>query len=276
MDLHRHFSVTTADQVSKILAPLAQSFGIKHFRYLKLYADKSRILLSNLPDCTRFMYEEGHYKDMWFDGEFPDHLTEGCHYWDVIRLTGNRTTQKTECEKEINQVLGLYHGITYVYPGINYWEIYTFDSDDPAIYHMDKKILMHFILYFKEKAARLIDQGEREKIVFIQESMIEINKHPDQEKFVEFFKKTRLNRYYLSGKYHGIYLTSKEMQCIYWLVQGKTAGEIAIIEGNSIKTIHQHLENIRKKLNCYKQTQLVRIVLESGILHSAYLTNVTV
>ena len=63
------------------------------------------------------------------------------------------------------------------------------------------------------------------------------------------------------------------MQCVYWLIEGKSADEIAIIEGKSIKTINRHLENVRTKLNCYKQTQLVKIILDSGIFETLNLYN---
>ncbi len=263
IDLNQHFSITSAKQISAITAPLVQHFGIKHFRYLKLYQDKSRVLLSDFPDCTRFVYEDGTYQKMWFDGEFTDGLTPGCHLWAVLR-----GDEKSPFEHEINKTLGLYHGMTFVNAVNNYWEIYTFDSDNLGIYQIDKQIFTHFITYFKEQAANLIVRGESERITVPNSDKIEIFPHANKNNILNFLKNTRIKRYYLSGKYRDVYLTSKEAQCIYWLIEGKSADEIAMIEGNSIKTINRHLENVRIKLNCYKQTQLVKIILESGIMGS--------
>src|SRR5436190_20405286 len=97
IDLNNHFSITVSNQISAIAAPLVESFAVKHFRYLKLYSDKSRILFSNFPDCTRFIYEDGTYQKMWFDGEFSEYLSAGCYLWDTLR-----STEKTAFEKEIN------------------------------------------------------------------------------------------------------------------------------------------------------------------------------
>lgn len=266
LDLTKHFSITSAKEVSQLVAPLTAAFNIKHFRYLKLYHDGSRVLLSNYPDCTRFMYEENHYKKMWFDGEFPECLTDGWHFWDVLSMIENGR-EKDSFEKEINHLLDLYHGMTFVQHGLGFYEIYTFDSNSPAIYHVDKKLLLHFMLYFKAQANKLINSAEDEKIYLpVSQPLFNNARHQNDERITEFLNKTPINRFYLGGKYSHIYLTAKEARCVLWLVQGKSADEIALIEGNSSKTIESHLENVRKKLNCYKQTQLISIILESNIL----------
>jgi DNA-binding CsgD family transcriptional regulator len=269
IDLNQHFSITSAKEVRTITAPLSDTFGIKHFRYLKLFQDKSRVLLSDFPDCTKFVYEDGTYQKMWFDGEFLEGLTPGCHLWEV-----HRGDEKTPFEHEINKSLGLYHGLTFVYLVENYWEIYTFDSDSLGVYHLDKRIFTHFITYFKEQAAHLIAEGESEKTMVPNlQGNIEIFPHKDKSQLLDFLINTRVKRYYLGGKYRDIYLTSKEAQCVYWLIEGKSADEIATIENNSIKTINRHLENVRTKLNCYKQTQLIKIILESSIFETLNLYN---
>ena len=57
IDLDQHFSILQSPTIAKVVAPLTSHFGIKHFRYLKLYPDKSRILLSNYPVGIQFIYE---------------------------------------------------------------------------------------------------------------------------------------------------------------------------------------------------------------------------
>ena len=87
---------------------------------------------------------------------------------------------------------------------------------------------------------------------------------------------TRVNRYYLGGKFDGVYLTAKEAQCAYWLIQGKSAEEISMIEKNSVRTTEVHLDNIRRKLNCSKQTQILTTLFEVGFLnYKKFLSKVT-
>lgn len=274
IDLTNHTSITCADQIKKIIAPISSSFGIKHFRYLKLYTNGSRVLLSNYQQCTHFAYEQGWYKEMWFDGEFPENLIEGWHIWDVKRAIYEGGTISA-FEEKIHQTLGLFSGMTYVSEGMGFYEIYTFDSDNPQIYTINIKLLMRFILYFKQQAQKLLKNSENEKInVKIKSSLPDkFHGHSNTNKVTTFIENTRINRYYLGGKYHGCYLTAKEAQCVYWLLHGKSIEEIAIIQNNSVRTIECHFENIRSKLNCYKQTQLVRVILENWIHNDIELLN---
>lgn len=263
INLAGHISITSAPEVHKIVAPLTHVLNIKHFRYLKLYGDGSRILLSNYPDYTRFTYESDRYQAMWFDGEFPEYLKDGQYAWCSNKL--NNTTNQATLEEEINNLMGLYHGVTFVSEGLNYFEIFCFDTVEPIIYHVEKKLFSRFMLYFKDQARKLIAQAENEKIFIpLKKNIFDFFENKKSSKSLEFLENTKMNRYYLSGKYSNIYLTAKEKKCVDWLIQGKTAEETAAIEGVHLKTVQCHLENIRKKLGCYKQTQLVRIILESG------------
>jgi DNA-binding CsgD family transcriptional regulator len=267
IDLSNHVSITSANRVSRIISPLTDLFGVNHFRYLKLYEDHSRILLSNHAGCTRFVYEEENYKSMWYDGEFPEKLLDGWYQWNGTEAKSNEP--KTDFELLINKELGLYHGLTFVKKDVNYWEIVTFDSNQSSVCNIDKHVLIQFLFYFKEQAHKLIETADHDRIrVSSEKILLNLRPHFEQEKVLRFLENTRVNRYYLGGGYDGVYLTAKEAQCVYWLVQGKSAEEIALIENNSVKTISRHFENVRQKLNCFKQTDLVRIVLESGIFDS--------
>jgi DNA-binding NarL/FixJ family response regulator len=49
-------------------------------------------------------------------------------------------------------------------------------------------------------------------------------------------------------------------------VKGKTAEEISLLLSISKKTVERRLDNIKHKLNCYKQSQLTKVAIELGIL----------
>ena len=59
-------------------------------------------------------------------------------------------------------------------------------------------------------------------------------------------------------------LTHRELECIQWLIKGKSASEIALILGVTKRTIETHIENIKSKVNCYKQFQLGYILAKYG------------
>ncbi|MBA2651565.1 MAG: helix-turn-helix domain-containing protein [Tatlockia sp.] len=272
VSLEHHLCIKSTNQVSKITRPLTQAFEVQHFRYLKLYQNGSRVLLTNHPDSVRFMYGQGHYKQMWFDGEFPQHLANGWHIWDALR-TETSNNLITPLEKEINHHLNLYHGLTFVIAGSHFHEIYTFDSHLATINQVNRQLFLRFIYYFKEQAAALINQANNERLIMPGKPKLELQANTANlrsDEINDFLNNTQITRYYLGDKYDNAYLTRKEVCCIYWLLKGKSAEEIACIEGNTKKTVQCHLETIRNKLNCHKQTQIIPIILESGILDTFF------
>ena len=57
-------------------------------------------------------------------------------------------------------------------------------------------------------------------------------------------------------------LTEKESEVIYYVALGKTNSEIAIILGNSERTIHKHLQNAYPKLGVENRSALIVFVYE--------------
>ncbi len=55
-------------------------------------------------------------------------------------------------------------------------------------------------------------------------------------------------------------LSTREMECINWLVEGKSSSEIATILGISRKTVEWHIANIKQKFGCYKLTKLAFLI----------------
>lgn len=63
-----------------------------------------------------------------------------------------------------------------------------------------------------------------------------------------------------------IYLSKKEIECVNWMIKGKSSSEIAGILGISKRTVETHMNNIKKKLNCYKQFQVGYLLGKYGHL----------
>ncbi|MCF6776545.1 helix-turn-helix transcriptional regulator [Thiotrichales bacterium 19X7-9] len=51
-------------------------------------------------------------------------------------------------------------------------------------------------------------------------------------------------------------LSPREMECVHWLVEGKSSSEIAVILGITKKTVEWHIANIKQKFGCYKLSKL--------------------
>lgn len=160
----------------------------------------------------------------------------------------------------------------------DHYEIWNFAStknNDKVLdfYTRGLEILKSFTYYFKDKANPLIKAYENDKIIRPQNLLAEPSqiekKQPllDFEKMKkEFYEELDIKRFYLGQEYGNRYLTYREAYCIYWCSQGKSLQEIAIILGISKRTVEDHVNSVKLKLNSFKQTDLVRKVMELGIL----------
>ncbi len=63
-----------------------------------------------------------------------------------------------------------------------------------------------------------------------------------------------------------ISLSSREIECANWLSKGKSADEIALITNLSRRTVETYINNIKKKMHCYKQFQLGFVLGKYGAL----------
>lgn len=62
-------------------------------------------------------------------------------------------------------------------------------------------------------------------------------------------------------------LSKRESACLFYLIRGKTAQEIASRLYISKRTVEKHLENIKNKLNCNKKSEVIEKALESGLIN---------
>jgi DNA-binding CsgD family transcriptional regulator len=260
INLEKHVSITSAQSIDKLCRPLREAFGIQFFRFLRLYKNGKRVVLSNEPDAIRYAYEYGNWVNMWYDGNFPEFLKPGWYTWHLNRLLDSREIEE-KIENDLISILKVKHGVTLVNESKNYFEIFSFDTILSTVYQIDRAHLLRFTYYFKEQARKLIAVAEADGLL-LQGPTIPVKGKPS-EKVDQFLNEIKINRYYLADR--DVYLTAKEIACIRWMAIGKTAEEIAMIENNTTKTIQRHVENIKNKLNCQKQTQIIKLFLDTGL-----------
>lgn len=80
-------------------------------------------------------------------------------------------------------------------------------------------------------------------------------------------KETRdLRAYYLGEKYPGLYLTKREAESVFWLVQGCTIAQAALHMGLSARTVEYYIKNLKAKLCCKTKKELLSKVLYTTLL----------
>lgn len=61
-------------------------------------------------------------------------------------------------------------------------------------------------------------------------------------------------------------LTMRQAECLHYLVRGKSAKEIAVILGLSIRTVEHYIEHLKLKFSCSKKSELVDKCVELGLI----------
>jgi DNA-binding CsgD family transcriptional regulator len=62
-------------------------------------------------------------------------------------------------------------------------------------------------------------------------------------------------------------LTPREIECLYWVIQGKTATEVGIMLGITTHTARWYLKSVREKLDCHTMAQAA-IKFTTGLRNS--------
>ena len=62
-------------------------------------------------------------------------------------------------------------------------------------------------------------------------------------------------------------LTPRELECLRWTMEGKTAWEVGSIVGITERTAGLHINNATHKLGCANKHQAVLKALRTGLIH---------
>lgn len=72
--------------------------------------------------------------------------------------------------------------------------------------------------------------------------------------------------YMIDGSYCPLPLTEKQQKCLFLLIRGKSQKEIAKILRISPRTVENHLDAIKNKLNCSYKSEVIEKAIDSGFL----------
>ena len=74
-----------------------------------------------------------------------------------------------------------------------------------------------------------------------------------------FFRTTSIRRFYLQQEeYQNTKLSQREVDCIFYLIQNKTAIETAELMNISRRTVESYIENIKIKLACESKAAIIK------------------
>ncbi len=258
LDLQHHSILASIPAVTEICHPLLNYYKINYFNHIRQFNDKTRICLTNNGDWVQYFCKNRLYLDAPFEEDKLETYPKGYILWELLK--------DTSVFAQAHQLFNIDHGITVIEPSDEFTDFYHFGMPSSQkksyeFYLSALPSLQTFILYYKEKAAKVIANADLlhfpefdgpEPKIKVPETEPLLSKQQEQA----FLNSLNIKRFPLGGKYNNQYLTSRELHIARWLVEGKSASEIAMILGISQHTTNTHVNHIKEKLGCVKLTQV--------------------
>ena len=269
-DLLKNYRNILSEDIQDICQPL-QKAGISFFHYLKKFNDNSRIHLTNKPEWVEYYYQQRFYMIGSLEGK--NELYKSSTYFMWV------TAKNQVIFKDVRDNYNIDHGITFIKKNEDSIELFHFGVDKKHselinFYLSNLNFLDRFIVYFKDRASKLIAKAEKQPIM-----PPAYNKQVDRDDLLlfrgrkfeetldfknEFIRSTRPKKVIFHVGKKEIILSMREVDCLFGVLEGKTAQEIGKKLFISKRTIETHLDNIRHKLNCQDRSELFKIILDQG------------
>lgn len=246
-----HITLRGHREIQRILIGFRSPLKICYVAWTRLYPDGYRASLSNRSDWINHYYNQGYYNVSKCD-RHPSCYDSGYTIWD---LWEKNTDSHTIVGRDSKENFNLGHGISFILQNGNFCDIFDFcshasDYDINGYYIHNIMLLKEFINYFYDQAEQLIEDAVKSKFKIEYDKAINIYKEepdlviiPFQRDFNYLFEDSYLNSQIST-------LSKRHLECLKWLIKGKTIVEIAMLLGISKRTVEKHIDAIKNKLEC--------------------------
>jgi len=247
--------------LQQICQPL-QKLDITYFSHVRINNKNEFAAICNNPD---FM---AHYvKKKYYNADI--HMASSdifSHFviWDTIERCGKSKKMGIEALE-----FGIDHTFTIIESnkrGNDYYHFSTHIADKSfnQVYLRNFDLLQLFIRYFKDKI------GETKQLAKAYDITYTIDEHAVgyETKNAEVISQQRLKRkgFLECIGMIDIRLSSRENQCLYLTIRGKTAKQIAKILGISNRTVEEYLMNVKNKMGVASKAEVIEKIITTPML----------
>ena len=259
------FNESCAPIVDALCEPLFSNFGITHFGCIRILENGQVLRIANNVAWTRTYFQYEFYNDL--DIYNMKHVLQNEQRF--VFLTGDPHNE--HC-KMLCSDFNMWNFMLIYERFPTYGDFWFFGTNRNNLqiinfYINNINVLQHFILYFKNKTFNLFDISNPSKLISTKIRPLE-EKAKEESHVNEFIKEISYNRHYLTGKYNGKFLSTREAECLFYTSQGRTMKEIAEHVHLSPRTIETYMNNIKNKMGCRTKGELISIFSK---LHSPFI-----
>lgn len=253
---------TVSPYISEIVNPMLEYMGLKHFIYINLVDETSRLYLSNNEnwlDCyvTHSLHEDEQHERtaiipnkkeryaLW-DGYPSDNIFKAC------RING---MEKGFIVYDKNEIFSFA-------PDLD-------TTNNANTFLNSTEIFERFIIYFKNKNSTLLDITDRRKLLISRKKAPIECLSRDTKKISDIIRHTKLQKININTslnipkKYQ--FIRYREAQCLYYMTKGLSIKDFSCLIGVSSRSCEKYMENLRKRLGNISKNEIVHIFEENRL-----------
>jgi DNA-binding CsgD family transcriptional regulator len=248
MDIKKTLAWDLALEVNEICQPMFKAYGLNYFHYSRLYPDGSAIYLDSDRLWTEHFCRQEHPLAV-------SYMPEG-----GFILNENNTPPIILSDAKIFKH-DHYFSICQYKKNYQEYTCLATESENLNIYHFylhQQDALHQFLLYFKEKAHHLIEQAEKQRIIFTQTqlNLADYQQAKTDDNPIQF----RPKNYWISGNHGPVKISQREMRCIEPYIKGFSAKQIGRHLNLSHRTVETHIEHVKTKLGVSTRFELRALI----------------
>jgi DNA-binding CsgD family transcriptional regulator len=251
-EIVQNYIIKNSDKIKKVTRPLRDHLGVAYFTYHQIDKNGKYTVLVDRPDWAEHYVEEKFFlEDPYL--RHPDVYESG---FSLIESHGSDHYKKTVM-KAGKEIFNLDFGLIMVEKQADKVEFFGFagnrtESNLDKLYLNKPALLKSFARHFKKELGPILHEMEQEAGLLskLKGADFYLNDpiHPDLEAKDRLAYLFDLGLKPLVKKAHS--LSSRERDCLKWLLAGKSAKETAQLLNLSTRTVESYFENIKNKLSC--------------------------
>ena len=260
------YSKSAVSLVTDLSSPFLNAIGANTFLYGRIFYNGKYILLSNNIEWVECWYQNiNTIQNTFLQKKLQNTLLGGeplYSLWATAHLKDHLMKIHNRC--------GIWHGFDISYrleDSVEGWCFTSIKEQEKKnqFYLNNLKLFHRFCLYFREKAASLLDIKEKSQLaVFKEASDISFHPTPPFEEDVNvLLNLLPLDGYSLKTPQGSIKLTKRELECLYCLSRGKTAKEIGRFLNISPRTVETYCTNLKNKTNYHNLSEFADIFMDN-------------
>ncbi len=267
----KHYLWKVIPEVNAICEPLFRKAGITYFNYARAYNDGSIAGLFSHPEWLLYSLVHGVSPSGIELRGFERFSLLGS---EILPSSPMDLKKYKKCVDAFKNLLGFDYMLCINYQEPDYYEAFAFastvgNSGIVNFYLNNLEYLDKFTHFFRDKASLLIENASKpeNKILRIKDRPEEFEGLivPPDKSFKAPPKNILPDNYPLILSKTGTPLSTRELDCMAFIANGRTAKEIGKLMKISNRTVEAHIYNIKNKLDCNRKSEIVDIALENRL-----------